>query len=106
MINKWCKKGKSGFLYPIIPDNYRNEGAAGPILFGRKGDGVLPACSSTEQPPPVNTGREQHFDENQNMKKCPNCNQAPCVVEGSFRCFGSRGTIHKDTRTTESTGSH
>ena len=85
------QKKQKRFVVPHIPDSYRNEGAAGPILFGRKGDGALPACSSTEQPPPVNPGQEQHFDENQNMEKCPNCNQAPCVVEGSFRCFGSRG---------------
>ena len=85
------QKKQKRFVVPHIPDSYRNEGAAGPMLFGRKGDGALPACSSTEQPPPVNPGPAQHFDENKEMEKCPRCNQAPCVVEGSFRCFGSRG---------------
>ena len=50
------QKKQKRFVVPHIPDNYRNEGAAGPMLFGRKGNGALPACSSTEQPPPVNNG--------------------------------------------------
>ena len=93
------QKKKKRFVVPHIPDNYRNEGAARLILFGRKVDGALPACSSTEQPPPVNPVQEQHIE------KCPHYNQAPCVVEGSFRCFGSRGQDirnhsqrHKDYR--------